>query len=197
MSFVVISFKSCTLTRKRKPKGPAQEPHVTGFRNSLNTKAPKRWWLTLFSVLRQTWRLTHNRLIFSPASSPVHLTTHQYKHLGCRGKRPSGVGNQGLLWVAVQVYSGLKQTWPNQGAEKFLLVTHLFCRSTPHFFGELSPGLSPSPWIWRWIQMDSDKTRCAEPTQKLTLQILYKGKLYTGQADLSLSPQNHLLYPKM
>lgn len=106
MSFVVISFKSCTLTRKRKPKGPAQEPRVTGFRNSLNTKAPKRWWLTLFSVLRPTWRLTHNRLIFSPASS-VHLTTHQYKHLGCRRKetkwggksRSSLSGSSGLLWI--------------------------------------------------------------------------------------------------
>jgi len=44
--------------------------------------------------------------------------------------------------------------------------------------------------------MDSGETRCAEQPQKLTLQILYKGKPCTGQAGWSLSPQIHLLYPE-
>lgn len=106
------------------------------------------------------------------------------------GKRRAGWESKDLLLWVVQVYTGLNQTWPNHGVKKLILVTHLFLSQQPSL---LYWALS-----WGFLQaMDLDKTRCTEQPQKLTLQILYKGKLYTGRADLSLSPQNHLLYPKM
>lgn len=99
--------------------------------------------------------------------------------------------------MAGQSYTGLNPMRPKHRVKKLMLCHPCLLTSSPPLLAELSPDLPSRPRVSEYMHTNSDKVKYAGWTQKLTLQILYKGKLYTGQADLNLSPQNHLLCPKM